>query len=90
MWFIIGLIVGGLVLGFLWLMNRNNFSLKWYEWLIGLAGVVLLLFTIQNFFGSLAEIESKAASMFLLVTGLPSVILLALTWQLASRRLKKA
>ncbi|ACZ62433.1 reductive dehalogenase anchoring protein [Dehalococcoides mccartyi VS] len=30
-----------------------------------------------------------AAYMFLLVTGLPSLILLAIAWQLAVRRIKK-
>ncbi|MEQ4489086.1 MAG: dehalogenase [Dehalococcoides mccartyi] len=90
MWFIIGLIVGGLILGLLWLMNRNNFSLKWYEWLISILGVALLLFTIQNFFGSLVELENQAAAMFWLITGLPGFILLAVTWQLVARRMKKA
>ncbi|AGG05751.1 Tetrachloroethene reductive dehalogenase TceA membrane-bound subunit [Dehalococcoides mccartyi] len=90
MWFIIGLIVGALILGVIWILKRNNSSLSWYEWLIGLVGLALLLFTIQNFFGSFAELESKAASMFLLVTGLPALILLALSWQLASRRTRKA
>ncbi|KSV18848.1 MAG: dehalogenase [Dehalococcoides mccartyi] len=88
MWFIIGLIVGGLILGLIWLLKRNNFSLTWYEWLIGIIGLGLLLFTIQNFFGSLEEVESKAAAMFWLVTGLPSLILLALAWQLVARRSK--
>jgi hypothetical protein len=48
---------------------------------------VLLLFTIQNFAGSLAELESTAANMFLLVTGLPllvtglpAIIRLAVAW----------
>lgn len=90
MWFFIGLVVGALILGLAWLLKRNNFSLNWYEWLIGIIGLALLLFTIQNFFGSFAEIESKAAYMFLLVTGLPSLIFLAISWQLASRRAKKA
>ncbi|WP_332445329.1 dehalogenase [Dehalococcoides mccartyi] len=90
MWFIIGLIVGALILGVVWMLKRNNASLSWYEWVIGLAGLALLLFTIQNFIGSFAELESKAASMFLLVTGLPSLILLALAWQLAARRTKRA
>ncbi|AGG07026.1 MULTISPECIES: hypothetical protein [Dehalococcoides] len=90
MWFIIGILVGALVLGLVWLMKRNNFSLAWYEWLIGAIGALMLLFTVQNYFGSLAEVEPKAASMFLLVVGLPGLVLLALAWQLAARRVKKA
>jgi len=90
MWFIIGLLVGALFLGFMWLQKRRNFKLTWYEWLLGIAGLALLLFTVQNYLGSYVEIEPKAATMFLLVTGLPSLILLALTWQLVARRIKKA
>ncbi|WP_324664850.1 dehalogenase [Dehalococcoides mccartyi] len=90
MWFTIGILVGALILGLIWLMKRHNFSLTWYEWLIGAVGLLMLLFTIQNYLGSLAEIEPKAANMFLLVIGLPGIILLALSWQLAARRAKKA
>ncbi|WP_332445360.1 dehalogenase [Dehalococcoides mccartyi] len=90
MWFTIGILVGALILGLIWLMKRHNFSLTWYEWLIGAVGLLMLLFTIQNYFGSLAEVEPKAANMFLLVIGLPGLILLALSWQLAARRAKKA
>ena len=90
MWLIIGLIIGALLLGLVWLMKRGNFSLTWYEWLIGIIGMALILFTIQNFVGSLDELESKAASMFLLVIGSPGLILLAISWQLAARRIKKA
>ncbi|PKH47754.1 zinc ribbon domain-containing protein [Dehalococcoides mccartyi] len=90
MWFTIGLIIGLLFLGFLNLLKKKSFKLIWYEWVIGFIGLFLVLFTVQNFFGSLAEIESTAASMFLLVVGLPGLILLAIIWQLAARRVKKA
>ena len=85
MWLVIGLIIGA---GLLWLvswMKSKNMAFKWYEWLLGVIGLAMLLFTIQNFFGSQAELEPKAASMFLLVTGLPAVILLVLTGVLAAR-----
>ncbi|AAW39223.1 MAG: putative reductive dehalogenase anchoring protein [Dehalococcoides mccartyi] len=90
MWFFIGILIGALVLGFIWWLKHKNLHLTWYEWLIGAVGLILLVFTLQNFMGSFEEVESKAAYMFLLVTGLPSLILLALTWQLAARRLSKA
>lgn len=54
------------------------------------AGLLLLLFTIQNFFGSFAELEPTAAWMFWLVTGLPAIILLGVAWQLAWRRNRAA
>jgi uncharacterized membrane protein len=85
MWLIIGLIAGAAVLGLVLWMRGKDVAVKWYEWLIGALGLVLLLFTIQNFAGSLAELESTAANMFLLVTGLPAIILLAVSWQLVAR-----
>jgi hypothetical protein len=89
MWLIIGLILGVSFLGLVMGLRTRKISLSWYEWVIGVLGLGLLLFTIQNYFGSLAEVEPKAANMFLLVTGLPSLILLALVWQLVIRRAKK-
>ncbi len=86
MWLIIGLVAGAAVLGLVLWMRNMDVSVKWYEWLIGALGLVLLLFTIQNFTGSLVELESTAANMFLLVSGLPAIILLAVAWQLIVRR----
>jgi len=99
MWLIIGLVAGAAVLGLVLWMRGKDVSVKWYEWLIGAFGLALLLFTIQNFAGSLAELESTAANMFLLVSGLPTaanmfllvsglpaIILLAVSWQLVARR----
>ncbi len=86
MWLIIGLIAGAAVLGLVLWMKGKDVAVKWYEWLIGALGLMLLLFTIQNFAGSLAELESTAANMFLLVSGLPAIILLAVSWQLVVRR----
>jgi uncharacterized membrane protein YeaQ/YmgE (transglycosylase-associated protein family) len=86
MWLIIGLIAGAAILGLVVWMRSKGVVVKWYEGLIGALGLVLLLFTIQNFAGSLAELESTAANMFLLVTGLPAIILLAVSWRLVARR----
>ena len=86
MWLIIGLVAGAAVLGLIIWMRSKDITVKWYEWLIGAIGLVLLLFTIQNFAGSLAELESMAANMFLLVTGLPAFILLAVAWKLIAGR----
>jgi hypothetical protein len=90
MWLIIGLIAGAAVLGLVLWMRARDVAAKWYEWLIGALGLMLLLFTIQNFGGSLAELEGTAANMFLLVSGLPAVILLAVSWQLVARRQRAA
>ncbi len=86
MWLIIGLVAGAAILALVMWMRNKGISMTWYEWLIGVIGLILLMFTIQNFVGSQAELESTAANMFLLITGLPALILLAIAWQLVARR----
>jgi hypothetical protein len=90
MWFIAALIIGFAVAASIFWMRSKSFKLAWYEWLIGAIGLLLVLFTIQNYFAVKGEFETKAANMFLLVVGLPGLILLAVAWQLAARRQKKA
>ena len=90
MWFIIALVVG---VGLAWLilfMRGRDVKVTWYEWLIGIIGILLLLFTIQNAVTALAEWESTASMMFLLVFGLPALILLAVSWQLVARHNRAA
>ena len=86
MWFVVALIVG-VALGalVLWLRSRD-IKMTWYEWLIGIIGLLMLLFAIQNYFGTQAEFEPTAASLFLLILGLPALILLIVAWQLVARR----
>jgi len=89
MWFIIGLILGvGLLVLILFLRTRK-ITVKWYEWLICAVGLLLLLFTIQNFSGSLAEHEEFAAWTFLWLSGVPSIILICISillpWRSYSR-----
>ena len=86
MWFFIALIVGGLVASLVFWLRRRNMSLTWYEWLIGAVGLLLLLFAIQNYIGAQTEYESTADNLFLIVAGLPAVVLLLVAWQLARRR----
>ena len=86
MWFIIAFVVGiALTALVLWLRGRD-IKVTWYEWLIGLVGLALLLYTVQNFATAFAELESQAAWMFLLVLGLPAVILMAIAGSLIRRR----
>lgn len=64
----------------------NKINLKWYEWVLGVTGVALLFFTIQNFVTGFREFAPKASMVFLMVTGIPSVILIGLAWRLSSMR----
>ena len=79
----------GLTLLVMW-TRRNNVETKWWDWLLGSVGLALLVFTAQNALGSLEEAEPTAAVMFLLVTGIPSLILLAVPIQFVRRRSRSA
>ena len=86
MWFIIALLIGAGIASLAFWLRSRNITVTWYEWLIGIVGFLLLIFAIQNFFGSFAEDEASAAPMFLLLLGLPSLILLGVAWQLVRRK----
>jgi hypothetical protein len=76
MWFIFGLIVGiGLPALIIW-FRHNQIPTRWYDWVIGLGGLALLLFAIQNYYGSQSEFEAMAGNIFLLFLGLPGLILM--------------
>lgn len=83
---IIGIVAGGLVIGlYLWLQSKG-IKPKWYEWLIGLIGLALVILGIENFAGLTVEAESTAATLTLLAMILPGLGLIALGWFMAVRR----
>jgi uncharacterized membrane protein len=86
LWFIIGIAVGLAILRLVQLLRSKDIMVKWYEWLIGIVGFGLLLFTIQNLVGSIVEDEPTAAWMMLVAIGLPALIIMAVAWQLVARR----
>ena len=76
MWLLMGITLSaGILLLALWLRSRGV-SISWYEWLLGVLAVILLLFTLQNYQASIAENEPFAPAMFLLVFGIPGLLLL--------------
>jgi len=88
-WFIAAIIVGvGAAALVFWLRSRGV-KITWYEILIGVVGIGLLLFSLQNYFGFTSEFESSAATTALLIMGLPGLILLAVAGVLVSRRRQK-
>ena len=68
-----------------WVVKENK-SVRWYEWLIGAVGVILLVLCLQNTFGAMLEGESHASITFLWTLGIPALILIALPVILAVRR----
>ena len=58
-WIIFGAAFSVAILALVLWLRKNNVSVTWYEWLIGIVGVLLLAFTIQNTWGSLYELEPR-------------------------------
>ena len=85
-----GLVIGGAVIWLALRLRGRDIEVKWYEWLIVATGLVLLFFTVQNFAASFTELQPTAAWMFLLIMGLPAVILLAVAGTLVWRRQRAA
>ncbi len=67
----------GIMLLVQWI-RRNNLSVKWYDWTILSVGLIILSFTIQNFITSFTEDVPEAAWMFLLIFGIPSLVLVGI------------
>ena len=76
--FFVGLFFAALVTAVVFLAIKFSIKVRWWEWVLFGIGIALLIFTTQNFLGSLVENESTAAWMFWLVLGLPALIILAI------------
>jgi len=86
-WLIVGLLLGAAIF---WLATSGKVKLTWYEWVLGALGLILILFTIQNYGASRVEIEPRAAGLMWLIFGLPGIILAVVAGVLAFLRGKKA
>ena len=89
MWFLIGLAFGAVLIALILWLPSKKIAVKWYEWLIGVLGLLLLLLMIQNIVGSIREMETTATWHFLWLIGVPALILLALACWLPWRRHRK-
>lgn len=74
-WLILGILLG---VGALFLYTRKDIKLAWYDWVILVVAIVLYLLAIENYSGSMAELEPRAAVLLLASFGLPAVILTAI------------
>ena len=79
-------LLGGAISALVLWMRHKEITAKWYEWLLGVAGLGLLVFAVQHYFGSQAELYSTAAGLGLVFFGIPALIILAVAWQLVARR----
>ena len=85
LWFIFGLLLGAGILGLVFWMRARKIRAAWYEWIMGILSLILILLLMQNFVGSIAEEETRAAWMGVLFLGIPAVVLgvlaVRLPWQ---------
>jgi uncharacterized membrane protein len=75
-WFPIGIVLTAAVVGLIFWLRQRKIELKWWEWLIGFVGLLMLLLTIQTLIGAVREQEAVAVWKFAMVLGLPTLILL--------------
>jgi hypothetical protein len=93
MWFAAGLLIGACVIVLaVWVDNRK-IQVNWYVWLLGLLGILLIVWAIHDFFASMAEYNEIAAWTLLWLLGIPGIILLVLSgllpWLHYRRALRK-
>jgi len=85
-WFVFGLVLGGCRLIIMRRKGAKKIRMTWYEWVMGIASLILILLVLQNFIGSVAEEEPRAAWMGVLFLGIPAVILGVLAVRLPLQR----
>jgi len=85
-WLIVGLVLGAVIF---WVATGGFVKLTWYEWVLGILGIILILFAIQNFGASQVAHEPKAGNLLLLIFGLPGLIFAAVAGVLVFLRGKK-
>jgi hypothetical protein len=79
MWVIIAsaLLGAGLLAMVMWLRS-NDIRASWWEWLLGVIGLIGIIWTIQNFITAFWEEQVTAAWMFWVLPGIPAILLLAI------------
>lgn len=90
LWMIVGLIVGVSAYWLVTTLQNRKLRVTWYEWLIGILALGLGLIGLQNFLGSLEELEPQAAWVMLGMFGVPALFFAGLTGYLVWRQNKPA
>lgn len=88
-WIIFAFFLGAALVWFLVWLQKTQRSLKWYEWLIGILGIMLLIGSVQHYLGSVREDYLTPGVIGAMIFGIPALILFAVDWQLIVRRTKK-
>ena len=88
--FIYGLAVGAVLVLLEMYVRRNDIVVTWYDRVIGLFGVLLVLLGVWHYFGSLAEFYTFAGLLGLIIFGGLGLVLSAIAFSLIWRRRGKA
>lgn len=80
LWFFLGAIAGAVFCYAATGARAGKYTIKWYQWALGLVATLLYALTIQNYLGFQAEHEPAMANLMLLVIGAPAVIATVLIW----------
>jgi hypothetical protein len=77
MWLIIGILIGLAIAGLLLVIQRRRLEVRWYEWVLVVAGVLIGAFGLQNVMGAGADHWPASTGLtFSLVFILPGAVLL--------------
>ena len=70
--------------------SNKNYKFNWGAWILGILGAFLFIFTVAWSVSSVIEGEPRAASMGMVVFGIPALIMLFLTRRLVVKSKKVA
>jgi hypothetical protein len=89
MWFIAGIIIGTAGVGLALFLSKKKVSVRWYEAVLAIVGVGLVVLGIHDFFASFSEYETRAAWTFLVMFTLTGTFMLAVAAYLPWARYRK-
>ena len=90
-WYVLlGFILGGGSV-YLWMtLKEKAIKMVWYEWVLSVLSIVIILFMGQTFIGSFEEGEPQAAWLSLVFMGIPIIILAVILVRSMRSRMAKA
>lgn len=80
LWLILGILIGLGLFGLYTKVKAGQLIVRWYQWVLGIMAVIMLLLTIENYLGFQEELEPVAANFVILAMGLPAVILAVIAY----------
>lgn len=86
-WLIAGILLGA---GTLFLLRHPQVKLAWFDWVLLVLAVAFFAVAIENYNGSMSELEPRAATFLLASFGIPGLILTAIVGVRAWRSTQKA